>query len=244
MKEGYMALKKTISNYCIPIVAFFCSVGLQIVSSTPFFDGLIAKIVIEERIPQVKSIIEVINFLVFIIPIGIQSVVRAKKAKLYEDVLVRLGQEKRKNTAMILSSSGSLQCDQDISDDINIRFFKKRWNRLVLEEKPGFYNKEINGALSFSIKKNEGLCVKAYNEGHSMLEIEDASRKEYNLTTRQKALAGQLRFIVAVPIIPEGSNSVTRVICFDSFQKIAKNGCEQSIIITCERLAYMIDSII
>lgn len=130
------------------------------------------------------------------------------------------------------------------SDDINIRIFKKRFNRLVLEERTSFCARDIKGKLSFSITKKEGLCTKAFIEGHSMLEVEDGSRKEYNLNERQRALAGQLKFIVAVPIFTETASSVKRVICFDSFQKIARNGCEEGILKTCEYIAYHVNSVI
>ena len=98
----------------------------------------------------------------------------------------------------------------------------------------------IKGSLSFSICQNEGLCVQAYHSKRSMLEIEDASKAEYNLTERQKALAGNLKFIVAVPDIQDATNKIKYVICFDSFQKIAKSGNEQEILKQCEMIAYNI----
>lgn len=237
-------MKRALSSFIIPILAVICSIALNVLSSTSIFDSFISSIIVKDKIALVKSIIEVINYLVMVLPISIQSIVRANNARLYKETLCKLGQEKRKNIAMLLSNEGLLQDNIDYSDSINIRLFRKRGNRLILEDKPGFYNKEIDGKLSFSIKKNEGLCVKAYREGHSMLENENASKREYNLTDRQKALAGQLQFIVAVPIIPDGSNTVTRVVCFDSFQKISKNGCEEGILKNCESFAYIIDSVI
>ena len=77
-----------------------------------------------------------------------------------------------------------------------------------------------------------------------MLEVEDGSRQEYNLSSRQNALAGQLKFIVAVPIISENGKTIKRVICFDSFQKIAKNGCEEGILKICENVAYHLSKVI
>ena len=77
-----------------------------------------------------------------------------------------------------------------------------------------------------------------------MLEIEDASKEEYNLTERQKVLAGNLKFVVAVPFHPDRDGKIKYVICFDSFQKIAKAGCEQGILKQCESIAYTVGSLI
>lgn len=128
-------------------------------------------------------------------------------------------------------------------DDINIRVFKKRLNRLVLDDRINLCSREINGPLSFSIKNNEGLCSIAYNERSSVLEAEDGAKEEYHLTYRQKVLAGNLKFIVAVPICMS-NESVKRIICFDSFQQISNKGSEEGILKICEQVAYYLDTII
>ena len=221
-------MKKTLSGIVIPIIAILFSVLLHLASSTTFFDGYIKPIIVEDKITRVKSFIDVISYLVFVIPIGIQSVVRGKKARQCREILIKYKQREREALNSKLVSEGLLVEDQNAGDCINVRVFKRRFNRLVLEEQPGFYYKQINGKLSFSINRNEGLCVQAYKKEQSMLEKEDGSKSLYNLTLRQKALAGELQFIVAVPIVPDGSRTASRVICFDSFQRIAKNGCEEA----------------
>ncbi len=237
-------MKKTVSGYVIPIVAFLLSALLQLASSTTFFDGFIKTFIVEGKVTHVKSIIDIVSYFVFAIPIGIQAIVRTKKAGQCREILIKYKQKERESLNSKLISQGLLVGGQNAEDCINVRVFKRRFNRLVLDEQPGFYNKEINGKLSFSIKRNEGLCVQAYKKGQTMMEKEDGSKSLYNLTIRQKALAGELQFIVAVPIVPDGNKTVSRVICFDSFQRIAKNGCEERILKICEPYAYMIDSMI
>lgn len=237
-------MKKTAKEYIIPIIAFVFSLCLQIISSAPVFDDYMKEIVVEGKLLLVKFLIQIISYLAFAVPIGVNSIVQARTVIRQKEVLKQFGKHEREYISGRLIGEKLLNEEEISNGCINIRVFKKRFNRLVLEEHAGFYDNEINGELSFSIKKNEGLCVQAYKSGHSMLENEDAARDDYHLTIRQKALAGGLQFIVAVPIIREGSNVVSRVICFDSFYRIARNGCEERILKMCEPYAYMIDSII
>ena len=232
---------KKFTGYVVPIVALGLSIILKIASSSHFIDELLLRFVKEEKIGVVKSIIEIVDYAIFVVPLGIQAIVRAKKAAQCREVISKFGQSQRELVSHILKENGFIE---GTSDDINIRVFKKVYNRLILEDKMKFCARDIKGKLSFSINKKEGLCTKAYSQRFSMLEVEDASKKEYNLNSRQKALAGQLKFIVAVPICSDTKNTVKRVICFDSFQRIAKNGCEEGILKICEQVAYNLSSII
>lgn len=234
-------MRKKIKGILVPIIAILFSTILYIVSSTSFFDFFLAEIVVKEKIPLIKNIINILNFLVLVIPLGIQSVEKASQAARCEEVIANFGQSQRELISHILKEQGFID---GTSDDINIRIFTKRFNQLVLEEKMKLCAREIKGELSFSIKKREGLCVQAFLAGHSMLELKDGSRKNYNLNERQRALAGGLKFIVAVPIYSKSKQAIKRVICFDSFQEIAKNGCGESILKTCESVAYHINSIL
>lgn len=234
-------MAKTFKGFVVPILALFFSILIKIATSSELFDYFLCKIVAEAQLHKVKQIIDIIDYSILVLPLGMQSIFRAKRAARYNDVISNFANTQRELISRILNEQGYIV---GTSDDINIRIFKKRFNRLVLEDKMKFCARDINGKLSFSIKKKEGLCTRAYCEGHSMLEIEDGSRVDYNLNDRQRALAGQLKFIVAVPIHLDNTITVKRVICFDSFQKIAKNGCEEGILKICESIAYHLNSVI
>ena len=130
------------------------------------------------------------------------------------------------------------------STELNVRVFRRRRNHLVIEDNNAYCTKKITGRLSFSLSNDEGICVKAYKSKRSTLEIEDASKGEYHLSERQKILAGDLKFVVAVPLHPDRGEKIKYVICFDSFQKIAKSGCEQGILKQSESIAYLIGSLL
>lgn len=234
-------MPKILKCYVIPIISVVLSIMLWVTTSTDAFDTFLKGVVVEEKIESVKSAIDILNFCVLVIPLGIQSVIYAKGNTRCKEVISNFAQSQRELVSNTLKGQGFI--DGSV-DDINIRIFTKRFNKLVLEDDMKFCAREIKGKLSFSIPKNEGLCTKAYKSKKSMLEVEDGSRKEYNLSSRQKALAGQLKFIVAVPIVAENEKTVKRVICFDSFQKIGKDGCEEGILKTCENIAYHLNKVL
>lgn len=222
--------------YVLPIIGLVVSIFLKIVTSFSFFYELIGN---PKNIENVKKTIDMIDFLVLVLPLGFQSVLRAKSAIRCEEFISYLGQNTRDLAEYALKEKGYIE---GTSDDINIRVFRKRFSRLVLEDRKNFFSRGIRGKLSFSIKKKEGLCAQAFSSRHSMLEVEDGSKDVYNLNDRQMALVGQLKFIVAIPIVCDSKNTIRRVICFDSFQQIAKNGCEEGILKICENLAYNLNA--
>ena len=236
-------MKRKIWNYFVPLAALVSSIAIWIFTSTDMFDSILAEVVRPDKIPGIKETLNIFDFCVLVIPLGVQSIMHANGATRCKEVIATFAHSQRRMTAHALKENGYVN---DIGADIelNIRIFRKRFNRLVLEDKMEFCANETQHKLSFSIKKQEGLCTKAYAQSHSMLESEDGSRKDYNLTNRQKALAGDLKFIVAVPIVTESGKPSKRVICFDSSQKLAKRGCEQGILKSCESIAYQLNSVI
>ena len=234
-------MKRIIKWYLLPITAVLLSILLRFISATQFFDNLLMSTFKEDKIPSIMAIIDVINHLVVVAPLGIQSIIRARNADKHKDVVFNYGQEQRDLLFHMLSECNYIT---GTCEEINIRIFRKHFNRLVLDENMKLCSREIKGKLSFSINRDEGLCTQAFKEGHSMLEIEDGSREQYNLTERQKALAGQLKFIVAVPIHPESEGKIKTVICFDSFSIITHAGCEEGILKICETIAYRISSVV
>lgn len=234
-------MSRILKCYVVPIIAVVLSIVLWVLTSTNAFDTFLKGIFVEEKIANVKTTVSIINFSVLVIPLGIQSVVSAKGNARCKEVISNFALSQRELIGQVLNEQGFIVGS---ADDINIRVFTKRFNKLVLEDNMKFCAREIKGKLSFSISKGEGLCTKAYKDKKSMLEVEDGSRQEYNLSSRQNALAGQLKFIVAVPIISENGKTIKRVICFDSFQKIAKNGCEEGILKICENVAYHLSKVI
>lgn len=236
-------MKRRAKNYLVPLVALVLSIAIWILTSTNMVDSILAEIVREDKIPGIKEALNIIDFCVLVIPLGVQSIKRANGATRCEEVITKYAHSLRSMTAHALKDNGFVNAiDADI--ELNIRVFKKRFNRLVLEDKMEFCAKEMQSKLSFSIKKQEGLCTKAYAQGHSMLEAKDGSSDDYNLTNRQKALAGDLKFIVAVPIVTDNGKPSKRVICFDSSQQLAKKGYEQGILKSCESIAYLLNSVI
>lgn len=233
--------KAKIKGWIVPIVASLCSIAFHFIATTPTIDTYISGFIQGEAVSYVKLLIELLDYIIFVVPLGIQSVCSANKATMYLKLRERFGDDQIAVVAATLREKGFIEGSDN---DINIRIFKKRCNRLVLEDKLETGASKIHGKLSFSIKKKEGLCVQSLIKGYSMLEIEDASRNEYNLTSRQKVLAGDLKFIVAVPICADVNGAVNHVVCFDSFKKIAKSGCEQGIIKICEEHAYYLMSVI
>lgn len=234
-------MKQKIKIYAIPLFLVMLSIVLQILSETKVLDSIIGSLFVEDKAENVKTVITIIGYIAFVVPLGWQSVTRGKKAYVCDATISKYIDEQREVLINILRDQKYVN---GTTEDINLRVFKKRLNRLVLENEDNFYSKRIDGKLSFSIAKKEGLCAKAYTHGRSMLEIEDASKPEYNLTERQKALAGGLKFIVAVPIHLDKNGKIKYVICFDSFQKIAKPGYEQGILKSCETIAYTVSAMI
>ena len=234
-------MNKKIKRYILPVILLAGSILLRIATATDFFDSILRSVFKEEIIVTVKKTADFLDYLIFIFPLGIHSIRCAKDATRCREIVTRFGQNQRELVSHWLLEEGFIE---GTSDDISIRVFKKKFGSLVLEDNMKFCSREITGKLSFSIRKQEGLCTKAYSEKHSMLEIEDGSKKQYNLTNRQKALAGELKFIVAVPISDDSTQSIKRVICFDSFQKIAKTECEEGILKICEQVAYNLNSVI
>ncbi len=239
--EAVRMLRQKIKVYAVPLLLVLLGIILQILSETQLLDSFLSELVIEEKVATVKTAVNILGYIVFVAPLGWQSVTRGRKASACDNTIARYINEQRELVFTILSEHKYVEGS---SEDLNIRVFRKRWNRLILENEDKFYTRRIEGKLSFAISKNEGLCVKAFKEKRSMLEIEDASKKEYNLTERQKVLAGDLKFVVAVPFHPDRDGKIKYVICFDSFQKIAKAGCEQGILKQCESIAYTVGSLI
>ena len=189
------------------------------------------------------SINEFVRYLILVAPLTFQSVIRGKKASLYDITIMKFMNQKREHITTLLKDK-KLVKKTTTAENINIRIFKKKFNRLVLENKEEFNSNMIKGDLSFSISKNEGLCVRAYSSRETLLEIEDAAKPEYNLTERQEALAGGLKFIAAVPVLKDRKDEIDYVICFDSFQQIAQNGNEEEIKKQCIKIAYDIVNVI
>ena len=234
-------MRRKLRVYVLPVMLVLMGIILQILSETKVLDSIVSSLFVEEKAETVKIVITILSYIFFVVPLGWQSIVRGKKAALCDATVSRYIDEQRE---LLISILRDQKLVNGTPEDINLRVFRKRLSRLVLENEENYYSKRIEGKLSFTISKDEGLCVKAYKAKRSMLEIEDASKPEYNLTERQKALAGNLKFIVAVPIHPDGNGKIKYVICFDSFQKIAKPGCEQGILKHCETIAYTVGTLI
>ena len=228
-------------TWIIPSGLALLSVGLQLLSSTPFADNIMGAFFKPESIGKAKGIINIICYIFFVAPISIQAVSRGIKANKAVILFQNCWKQERDILFHLLTKKNYIDCSKD---DISIRIFKKKRKKLVLQKQFENPDQQIKDRLAFSIDKNQGLCVQAYEKGCSLLETGDASRKEYNLNKQQSTLVGDLKFVAAVPIFtPEGEKSKF-VICFDSFQEIANSGDAQGILKECETVAYDIASLI
>lgn len=221
----------------LSVLLFVISTIIGVLSETSFVDVFLKETLNVVDVSKIKNTIKAIDFLLFILPLGIQSIVRGARICHAKELKKKYGQRQRGYVYAILSEKGYIEGGSE--NDFNIRIFKKRFAYLVSKDEDGFCGVPINRPLFFSIKREEGLCVKAYIEKKSQLEIEDASKKEYNLNNQQLASAGNLKFIVAVPVCGATSNEkIKYVICFDSFTKIGRPQCCDQVIKVCENIAY------
>lgn len=235
-------MKRVLRAALAPIGLFIATTLLGIASNTHLFDALLLGYINNEKVAAVKEIINLANFIALVLPLGIQSIIRGVKANKAKVLMEKYGERQRKYLFAILSEKEYITGGSE--NDFNIRVFRKKGGFLVSEDINGFCGVPINRKLSFSISKNQGLCVKVYKTKYSQLELENAGKDEYHLSKQQQASAGELKFIVAIPVCGTNNDNVRCVVCFDSFQKIGNPKSADQILKTCEHIAYDIVDVI
>lgn len=191
---------------------------------------------------DIKNWTTILSNVLFVAPLCFMSVRRGGIADNAGLIKKRYSEKQREAVYAVLKVKGYIDSENDA--DFNVRIFRKHFKHLVSEDVDGMYDMPIKRKLSFSIDKDQGLCVMAYKEKKTMAELEDASLDRYNLNKQQLASAGAIKFMVATPVCGENNNKVKYVICFDSFKKIGKQKHKDPIMSICEKAAYEIYDVI
>lgn len=225
-----------------PIIFFLISLAMRLITNTNLVNDWLETIFAVEKLLLVKDWINVANFLIFVAPLGIMSILRGYRADKAERFKKNYGEQQSKYIYQMLVHKQLVVHDENA--DFNIRFFKKHFGRLVSEDSEGFCQRSIGHKLSFSIKDNQGLCVWAYNHSEVRYEFDNVLNKTYHLNEQQKVAAKGIKFLVAVPICNQNDNKVKCVICFDSHVHIAHKSNASAICSLCQGAAYHIYDVI
>lgn len=202
----FFLLLSEVMDYCIGTQLY-----IDVVSA--IFDLEDASVVIASR-----SIVELISRFITLMPICIAAMRNASYKMQHEKCQAAFFRYIRKSAVASMKAAGV--CLKQISeDDINIRVFTKRRNRLVFHDLKGCYSHEIDGGLAFSLDNDEGLVAEAYKTKKACCEMQNGADEKYNLTERNKAKVKDLKFIVAIPIFGE-KEEIKCIVCFDSIKQV------------------------
>lgn len=178
---------------------------------------------------QLLSTIDMVVFIATLIPIAVVSA-RRSISHLKLRTCQRAFSEYIRESFVRVAIARGLILESTTKDDINIRIFRKKGHYLIFRDREGCFSSGIHGSVKFDTNSNEGLVSKAFLSGKTMAELEDASKKEYNLSDNNETRVGQLKFIVAVPII-EDSGKIRYIIAFDSMKTICTDKSKKKMII-------------
>ncbi len=117
-------MKRFLRAALAPIGLFIATTLLGIASNTHLFDALLLKYINNEKVVAVKEIINLANFIVLVLPLGIQSIIRGVKANKAKVLMEKYGERQRKYLFAILSEKKYITGGSE--NDFNIRVFRKK----------------------------------------------------------------------------------------------------------------------
>ena len=101
--EAVLMLRQKIKVYVLPLLLVLLGIVLQVLSETQLLDSLLSELVIEEKVAAVKTAVNILGYIAFVVPLGWQSVTRGKKAAACDATIARYINEQRELVFTILS---------------------------------------------------------------------------------------------------------------------------------------------
>ena len=223
--EDVAFLIKKVWPWIGPIVWIIIPIALNVVVEKEWFFTLLYNMLNESGKENIQIILQNIDTYVNIfslIPLAILSARNGLKANNLKDLQITVFEKERATLVAVLQNNGLIPRGIE-KNDISVRVFEKKKGKLVFSDIAGCSPNNIRGKNQFDIKSDEGVVTRAYKERKACYEIQNGGADKHHLSDYNQSKFGNLKFIVAIPIIDTSNKDIKYIVCFDSTKQVCKN---------------------